>query len=206
MNVTWIFVISGWCWFNIVLYSCGVFNEKVGLPITKCWMNEWIRGRPSIGPCTATVIDLLCVPLYFNPPTVLHFEWSVVSYLQGHLGSHLVPWNNGPGDEILSKLWPHTHIGCVWHHKMLIRHCILTSHIYFIYLLCFFFGVFSSVLNLSREQDKRGDPSPIPPHFPSPMIATGMVPVEGNNTDKNSRHNYNKTQQACIQKIKTEKT
>jgi hypothetical protein len=54
-------------------------------------MNECIRGRPWSALAPRPFIDLLCIPLYFNPPTVLHFALSVVSYLQGRLGSHLVP-------------------------------------------------------------------------------------------------------------------
>jgi hypothetical protein len=50
------------------------------------WRSEWMTG-----PCTATVSDLLCIPHCFSPSTVLHFERNIVSYIKGHLGSHLTP-------------------------------------------------------------------------------------------------------------------
>jgi hypothetical protein len=78
-------------------------------------MNEWMnKGRPKSAHALRRYLDLLCIPLCFTLPTALHFEWSVVSDLWGRRGSHLVSWNNGPGDEILNKLWPHNHIGYVW--------------------------------------------------------------------------------------------
>jgi hypothetical protein len=59
--------------------------------------------------------SLICYasPL-INPLLILHFGWNVGPYLWWHHNSHLVPWNTGPGDEILNKLWPHNHIGYVW--------------------------------------------------------------------------------------------
>jgi hypothetical protein len=54
--------------------------------------NEWMNmGRALNSPCTMTVNDILCIPLCFNPSTILHFQQSVVSYLKEYLDSHLLP-------------------------------------------------------------------------------------------------------------------
>jgi hypothetical protein len=61
------------------------YAEDTGRP-----MQHW--GNGARGRCLhKTFSDLLCMPLCFTPSTILYFEYSVVSLLQGHLGSHFIP-------------------------------------------------------------------------------------------------------------------
>jgi hypothetical protein len=68
--------------------------------------------------------------------------------------------------------------------------------------LAFFFSCFRQCeIWAGSEFDEGIHHSFLPTSLPH-LIATKMVAVDGNNTDKNSRHSCNKTQQVCIQKTK----
>jgi hypothetical protein len=56
----------------------------------------------------------IVLPLLINFSLILHLKWNVGLYLWGRHSSDLVPWRTGTGDEILNKLWPRNHVGCVW--------------------------------------------------------------------------------------------
>jgi hypothetical protein len=61
-------------WFNQTPDTGGQPIEDASSRHCFNWMNEWIRGRPWSALATRPYVDLLGIPLYFNPPTVLHFE------------------------------------------------------------------------------------------------------------------------------------
>jgi hypothetical protein len=48
------------------------------------------------------------------PSAIPHFGCRAGFYTWGRRSSHLVPWDVDPGGEILDKLGPHIHTGCVW--------------------------------------------------------------------------------------------
>jgi hypothetical protein len=85
-------------------------QSLVSFHLANDWMNECMHnGWTTIN--WPMHCDLQwCVMLRF----ILHFKWNVGLCVQGHQRSHLVPWKTGPGDWILSKVWPHNHIGYVW--------------------------------------------------------------------------------------------
>lgn len=62
-------------------------------------MKEWMH-KAALPPQLPMVLH----PPYFEASIILNFKWSVVSYLQCPLNSHLAPQINGPGDRILNKL------------------------------------------------------------------------------------------------------
>jgi hypothetical protein len=86
-----------------LMYICGLGHNPVPAP------------QPSMI-CSAS-------PL-INPILILLFKWNTGLNLWGCHSSHLVPWRTGPGDEILTELWPHNHIEYV----QLIRLLLGTFH------------------------------------------------------------------------------
>jgi hypothetical protein len=70
------------------------------------------RGGPRLALALLPFLIYCAFPL-ISPLLIPHFEWSAGLYLWGRHRSHLVPWKTGPGDEILDKLEPHSHIGRV---------------------------------------------------------------------------------------------
>jgi hypothetical protein len=64
------------------------------------------------GPCEQPSM-IYCASLSISTLQQAFSEWSVVSILNEHLGSHMASYSNGTGSETLCKLWSHSHIGCV---------------------------------------------------------------------------------------------
>jgi hypothetical protein len=55
--------------------------------------------------------QVYCASPLISPLSILRFEWNLGLCLWGRRSSHLIPWRTGPRDEIVNKLWPHSHIG-----------------------------------------------------------------------------------------------
>jgi hypothetical protein len=71
-------LIKGWLITPVLytIFTCMAYSSLKTKVAVHCTLIHTYGVGLTAGPCTMTIVHLLCILLHFNPSAILHFEWS----------------------------------------------------------------------------------------------------------------------------------